>query len=129
VAGPEVASLVTAQAKEASGASRLGFRDRELGHLPAARIQAPEVLLAEARVPRDALRVDDDVVRRDGFARQVVLGVDDARGAPAWTWKRLQLITPFGRLRQVDGAEILGGRAVDLHALVAALLHQALGFA
>src|SRR5436305_10855273 len=35
-------------------------------------VQATEVLLAEARVPGDALVVDDHVVRRDRVARQVV---------------------------------------------------------
>src|SRR5260221_1585363 len=42
---------------------------------------------------------------------------------------RLQLIGPLLRWAAVDRGEILGSRAVYLDALVAALLHQPLGFA
>jgi hypothetical protein len=45
-------------------------------------IEAPEELLAEARIPGDAVRIDYDVVRLNGLARQIVFGDDDARAAP-----------------------------------------------
>src|SRR5258708_8150798 len=92
-------------------------------------MQATEVLLAETGVPRDALVVDDHIMRRDGLARQVVLGVDDARRAAGGSREGLQLVAPLRRFRLVDRAEVLGGGAVHLHALVAALFHLALGFA
>ncbi len=68
-------------------------------------------------------------MRRDGLARQVVLGVDDARRAAGGSREGLQLVAPLRRFRLVDRAEVLGVGAVHLHALVAALFHQALGFA
>ena len=103
--------------------------DGEFRDLARLRIEPAEVLLAEARIPGDALFVDDDVVRRDRLARQVVFGVDHARRAAARARERLQLVAPLLRGAAVDRGEVLGGRAVHLHALVAALLHQALGFA
>ena len=50
-----------------------------LGDLRRPRIELAEDLLAEARVPRHPCGIDDHVVRLPRAARQVVLGVDDAR--------------------------------------------------
>src|SRR5436309_8730360 len=84
VAEPQVAVAIAAQAEQTGGEAGLSKRDGELGHFSAARIEAPEILLTEARVPRGALRIDDHVVRLDELARQVVLRIDDTRRAALW---------------------------------------------
>src|SRR5213075_71073 len=91
VAEPQVAVAVGAQAEQPGREAVLHLRDGELAHRARFRIKPPEVLLAETRVPRDALCIDDHVVRLDGLARQVVFGIDDARRAPARPRKGLQL--------------------------------------
>ncbi len=67
----------------------------------------PENLFAEARVPREAARVDDHVVRLPGALRQVVFGVDHLRRPAFRARVRLEGITPVIALAQVDRAQIL----------------------
>src|SRR5207244_5894557 len=104
VAQPKVAVAVAAQAEEPRWESRFIYFNRKFPDFSGLRIQASEVLLAEARVPRDALRIDDDVVRRDRLARQVVLGVDHARRAARGARQRLERIAP-----DLVRAEVAGG--------------------
>src|SRR5215831_9631829 len=59
------------------------------------RIELTEDLLAEARVPRDALRIDNHVVRLPCLRRQVVFGVDDLRRFAFRTRKRLEFVIPM----------------------------------
>ena len=129
VAEPQVPRAISAQTEEPRRESRFVHVDGKFRDLARLRIEAAEVLLAEARIPGDALGIDDDVVRRDRLARQVVFGVDDARRAARGARKRLELVAPLLRGAAVDRGEILGGGAVHLDALIAALLHQPLGFA
>ena len=68
-------------------------------------------------------------MRRDRLARQTVFRIDDPRRPTARARKRLERIAPRRTGAEIDGAEIVRERAVDLDALVAALLHQALGAA
>src|SRR5215467_11650120 len=126
---PQVAVAIRAQPEQPGREARLVDVDGKFPDLAGLRVEAPEVLLAEARVPGDPVGVDDDVVRRDRLARQVVLGVDDARRAAGGARVRLERVAPLRRGAAVDRREVLGGRAVDLDALVAALLHQPLGAA
>ena len=93
------------------------------------RVEPAQELLAEARVPGDAVGIDDHVVRLDGLAPEVILGDDDAGGAALGTRQRLELVLPLRAGAQVDAAEEVGGAAVDLNPLVAALLHAPLTLA
>ena len=73
-----------------------------LGDLAGLGIEPAEVLLAEVRVPGDAVLIDDHVVRLDGLARQVVFGDDHAGGAAARTRQRLERIVPLRLRAQID---------------------------
>jgi len=44
-------------------------RDRIFGDLAGFGVEASEELLAEARIPGDAVRIDYDIVRLNGLAR------------------------------------------------------------
>ena len=125
VAEPPIAVPVGAQPERALREVRLVQRHRIFLDLAGLRIEPAEELLAEARVPGDAVLIEHDVVRRDGFAREVILGVDHARGAALGTRQHLQVERPL-RLAaaEIDGAEKFGDVAEDLDALIAALLHQ-----
>ena len=68
----------------------------------------PMLSFAEIRVPRDPLRIHDDVVRLDDGAGQVVLRDDDLRVLALGTRECLQRIRPRRAAAQVDRAEILG---------------------
>ena len=125
VAEPQVAVAVRAQAERAGREARLVQRDGKFRDLAAARIELAEVLLAEARIPGDAVRIDDHVMRLDRFARQIVFGDDDARALALRARQGLQRIGPR-TAAEIDRAQIVGEAAIDLHALVAALLHQPL---
>ena len=92
-------------------------------------IEPAEELLAEARIPGDAVIIDDHVVRRDRVARQVIFGVDHAGGAAARPRERHEVEAPLLLGAEIDGRPELGGGAIDLHALIAALLHPPLAAA
>ena len=68
-------------------------------------------------------------MRRDGLARQAVFRIDDPRRPAGRARKGLERIGPRRTGAEIDGAEIVRERAVDLDALVTALLHQTLGAA
>ena len=93
------------------------------------RVEPAEELLAEARIPGDAVSIDDHVMRLDGLAPEIVFGDDDAGGAALGTRQRLELVFPLRRGTQIDAGEEIGGAAIDLNALVAALLHPPFAFA
>ena len=87
-----------------------GFRTGTANSVTAAgsRIELAEDLLAEAGVPRDAGRVDDDVVRLPGLVRQVVLGIDDLRRLPRRPRRRLERIAPLRSGAQIERRQVLG---------------------
>ena len=95
VAEPQIAVLVGAQRQESGREARLVLGHRIFGDLAGLGIEPAEVLLAEARVPGDAILIDDHVVGFDGFTRQVVFGVDHARGAAARPRHRVELEAPL----------------------------------
>ncbi len=116
VAEPQIAVLVGAQRQESGREAGLVLGHREFGDLAGLGIEPAEILFAEARVPGHAVLIDDHVVGLDGVARQVVLGVDHARGAAARPGHRLERETPLRLRAQIDGGEKVGRRLVDLHA-------------
>ena len=126
VAKPEIAVAVAAQSETAGRKPRLVLRDRKFGHLAALRIEPSQILLAEAGKPDHAVGIDDDVMRRDGFARQVVFGVDDPRCPSARPRHGLECVAP-GACALIDRAQEVRGCPIDLHALIVAFLHQPLG--
>src|SRR5207253_979971 len=81
-AEPEVLVAVEAHGERAGREARLQLGHRELRDRARARVELAQRLLAEVRVPGDAVGIHDDVVRLDGRPRQVVLRDDDARPAP-----------------------------------------------
>ena len=80
VAEPQIAVAVGAQAERAGGEIRLVQRHRIFLDRAGLRIETAEELLAEARVPDDAVGIDDDVVRLDRWPPEIVFGVNHARG-------------------------------------------------
>src|SRR5262245_8473812 len=87
------------------------------------------MLFTKARIPDDAVAIDDHVVRRNRLTRQTEFCVDHPRRAPGRTCKCLESGIPLRTTTEIDRAEKLRRRAVDLDALIAALLHEALGAA
>src|SRR4029079_13068785 len=51
-------------------------------------------LLAEARSPGDAVGIDDDVMRLDGLARQIIFGDDHAGAAAFRARQRVECVVP-----------------------------------
>jgi hypothetical protein len=78
IAQPQIAGLVGAQPEEAGRESGLVHRDRIFAGLAGLGIEPAQELLAEARIPGDAVAIDHHVMRLDGLTRQVVFGDDDA---------------------------------------------------
>ena len=72
-------------------------------------VEPADELLAEARVPGDAVLIEHDVVRRDGLARQIVFGIDHLGRAALRARQRLQLVLPLPIAAEIDVAEVLGG--------------------
>src|SRR5262249_11347348 len=115
---PELAALVGTYGERAG--REAGLLQRNWIFLVRARldVDAPDELLAEARVPGIPLVIDDDIVRLDRFARQVVLGIDDAGGAAGRSRERLELVGPLAGLAraEIDLGQIFADRPVDLDA-------------
>src|SRR4029077_17769570 len=124
VAEPEIAVAIGAQAERAGRKAGLGKRDRIFGDLAADRVETPKKLLAETRVPGDAVRIDNHIVGLDRFARQIVFGDDDARALAFGPRQDFQRIAPARIVAEIDRAEIIREPAINLHALIAALFHQ-----
>ena len=57
------------------------LRNWIFGDLAGFGIESAKKLLAEARIPSDAVGIDHHIVRLNGLARQVVFRNDDARAA------------------------------------------------
>ncbi len=93
--------------RDLSGATE---RRRVLDDLAGLDIELAEVLRVEIRVPRVAVRVEGDVVRRGVGARQVVHRVDHLRGLPLRPRQRLQWELEAVGLAQIDRAEISAER-------------------
>ena len=64
-------------------------RDFVIGHFAGRRIQLADELMAEVRVPDDAVAIHDDVMGLRVFARQIVFGDDDVGGAAGQPRERL----------------------------------------
>ena len=95
VAEPQIAGRSVRSAERSGRVAGLVLGDRIFGDLAGLGIESAEELLAEARIPGDAVSIDDDVVRLDGVARQIVFGVDDAGGAAARPWKWIEVEAPL----------------------------------
>ena len=111
-ADPEIAGLVGLEIQRADRIARLEHRQRVFPDLAGLGVHLAEELFGEVGEPDHALIVDDDVMRLDQPARQVVFRDNDAVGATAEPRQRLEWIGP-GLLAQIDGGEIFRGR---LHA-------------
>ena len=112
--------------EEAGGEAGLVHRHWILAGLAGLGIEPAQELLAEARIPGDAVGIDDDVMRLDGLARQIIFGDDHAGAAAFRARQRLERVVPLRARAQIDAAEKVGHAAIDLHALVPALFHPAL---
>src|SRR5262249_3169829 len=121
-AEPQVARGIGAQPERAGGKVALELGQRKLRDLAGFRIEPTEERFAEARIPGDAGVIDDHVVRLDGLAAEVIFGQHDARGAAGRPRQGLERVAPLWLLAQIDRRQILGETAVNLDALVAALL-------
>ena len=126
-AEPHVAVAVGTEPKHAGRPALLELGHRIFRVLAGLRIELAESLLAEIRVPGDAVRIDHHVVRLDGRARQVPLGDDDAGRAPGRARQGLERELPGVALVQIDGGEVFGALAESALARIAALFEQALG--
>jgi len=129
VAKPQIAVAIAAQAEPAGRKAWLVLEDRKFGHLARLGVETPKILLAETGIPNRAIAIDDHVMRRDRLARQIVFGIDDASGRAARARQRLEFEIPLRMRTQVYAGQEFGVGAVNLDALIAALLHQAFGFA
>ena len=103
---PGIAGLVEAEIERADRIARLQHRDGEFPDLAGLRVHLAEELLGEVREPDHAVAVEDDIVRLNEPARQVVFGDDDAVGAAGQARQRLERIGPR-LLAQIDRGEIL----------------------
>jgi len=102
---------------------------RAFGDLAGLRIHPADVLLAEVGVPDVAVLADDDVMRLDRVARQIVFGDDHLGGPPGGARQGLERIFPGRVFAQVDRGHEFGALFLGFIAGVAALLEQALGHA
>src|SRR5262249_60773947 len=103
---PERAVLVELEREIADGSARLELLNGILGEFERLRIELGDEQLAEIGIPDRALRVDDDVVRLGGRARQIVLGDDDAGRTPGGTRQGFERIFPLSDLAGVDAGEV-----------------------
>src|SRR5215216_4144548 len=104
-ADPEIAGLVGLEIQRADRITRLEHGQGVFPDLAGLRVHLAEELLGEVGEPDYALLIDDDVMRLDQPARQVVFRDDDAVGAAGEPRQCLELIGP-GLLAQIDGGEI-----------------------
>ena len=102
----EMPPVVEPHAEDALRRRRLQHGNRPLGRLAGLRIEPAENLLPERGVPHHALRVDDHVVRLARAGRQIVFGVDDARGTILRTRQRLEGVAPLSSRTEVEGAQV-----------------------
>ncbi len=111
VAEPQIAVAVGAQ-RQAKPVGKPGLCSGIgiFGDLAGLGIEPAEILLAEARVPGDAVLIDDDVMRRDRVARQVVFGIDHAGGAAARPRQRLEREVPLRLCAEIDAGPELRAR-------------------
>jgi hypothetical protein len=104
----------------------LELGDGVFGVLAGLGIDLAEGLLAEIRVPSDAVLIDDHVMRLDRRARQIVFGDDDAGRPPGRARQRLEREFPRISLVEVNRGEVVGALAEGALAGIATLFQQPL---
>ena len=116
---PQIAVCIGLEVERAGGRTGLEHGNGIVAILAGLRIEFAEEILDKIRIPDVALCVGAHVMRRDGFARQLIFGDDDVGGAAFGPRQRLQFVRPRRTAAQIDGREISGELAHQIVAYVA----------
>src|ERR1700687_4834618 len=109
---PEISTFVFFDIEEANGIARLEFRHGKFLDFACLGIKLADVLLAEIGEPNRSVLVQDDVMRLNRRAWQIVLGDNRVRRLASRARQRLEWILPFRKRTEIDGGEVLSLLAV-----------------